>query len=186
MKTRLAKTIGTQGAFDVYSYIVELTEAETQKMNCDKRIYFSDAVIDTKWNNTDKFVQKGNDLGQRMKNAFNEGFEDGYKRIILIGSDLPDINSDIMNEGLNSLKQREVVFGKAEDGGYYLVGMTKMIDSIFDDKPWSTENLLELTLAELSSRSVKYTLLKELNDVDTIEDLVSSSIFSRFRHFKSA
>ena len=180
VKTRLAKTIGTQGAFEVYKHIVEITELETSKMKSDTRIYFSDVVIEEKWSDSEKFVQKGKDLGERMKNAFIDGFSDGYKRIILIGSDLPDITSEIINEGLDQLKNKEVVFGPAEDGGYYLIGLTNVVHSIFEDKPWSTSSLLKLTLEELEKQNRSYHLLQKMNDIDTIEDLKKSTIYKEF------
>lgn len=177
VKTRLAKTIGAQGAFEVYKELVKITELATENIKTDKRIYFSDVVIDSKWKNDYKAIQEGKNLGERMKNAFIKGFEDGYERIVLIGSDLPDIDSEHIEKGLESLKHNDVVFGPAIDGGYYLVGMTKMYHSIFNNKPWSESHLLEVTLKELDKEKTSYTLLEALNDIDTFEDLESSSFY---------
>ncbi len=177
VKTRLAKTIGNQGAFEVYSELVKVTEIATEDLSVDKRIYFSDAVVDTKWKNDYKTVQQGIDLGERMKNAFKKGFEDGYKRIVLIGSDLPDITPNHINKGLSALKQNEVVFGPAEDGGYYLIGLSKMYNFVFDNKPWSETHLLEETLSELKEKQVTFTTLDTLNDIDDFEDLIASKFY---------
>lgn len=177
VKTRLAKTIGNQAAFNVYSELVKITEIATENIQIDKRIYFSDAIVETKWQNTYKAVQEGNDLGKRMKNAFTKGFKDGYERIVLIGSDLPDINSLHIENGLEALNKTEVVFGPAEDGGYYLIGLSKMHNFIFENKPWSQSNLLEKTLTELNEKSVEFTTLVTLNDIDTFEDLKASSFY---------
>ena len=179
VKTRLAKTIGTQGAFEVYKELVEITEHATEKIDTDRRIYFSDVVIESKWKSDFKAVQDGENLGERMKNAFIEGFNDGYERIVLIGSDLPDINSEIIEKGLKTLKNSDVVFGPAVDGGYYLVGMSKMHDSIFDNKPWSKSHLLDVTLEELDKQNTSYTLLDMLNDIDTFEDLEASLFYQQ-------
>jgi len=177
VKTRLAKTIGNQAAFEVYKALVKVTENATQNLNSSVRVYFSEAIVDTKWNNTYKAVQEGENLGERMKNAFKKGFEDGYNRIVLIGSDLPDINANHIQNGLNALQNTEVVFGPAEDGGYYLVGMSKMNSAIFDNKPWSQNNLLELTLSELQHKKTSFTTLETLNDIDTFEDLEASDFY---------
>ena len=104
------------------------------------------------------------------------------KKIILIGSDLPDVSAQIIEKGFEELTINEVVFGPAEDGGYYLVGMTKKHYSIFENKPWSTSKLLEITLSELKDKEVNYSLLEPLNDIDTIEDLKKSTIYSEFKH----
>ena len=177
VKTRLAKTIGNQGAFEVYSELVKVTEKATKNLAADVRIYFSDAVIETKWQDDYKTVQEGHDLGSRMKNAFKKGFDDGYQRIVLIGSDLPDITEKHINKGLRELKETEVVFGPAEDGGYYLIGLSKSHLFIFDDKPWSQSNLLKETLSELESKNIKFATLVTLNDIDTFEDLKASEFY---------
>ncbi|GAA4888253.1 TIGR04282 family arsenosugar biosynthesis glycosyltransferase [Flaviramulus aquimarinus] len=177
VKTRLAKTIGNQGAFDVYSELVQVTEKATSNLTANKRIYFSDAIVNTKWQNDYKTVQKGIDLGERMKNAFKKGFEDGYERIVLIGSDLPDITADHIDLGLKKLKKNEAVFGPAEDGGYYLIGLSKMHEFIFNNKPWSETSLLEKTINELQENKITFTTLKTLNDIDTFEDLVTSEFY---------
>ncbi len=92
VKTRLAKTVGHQSAFEVYKRLVEITEKETSLVQgCDVHVYFSDVVIDEMWPGVTKFVQQGEDLGARMQNAFRKGFEMGYSRVIGVGSDLPDL-----------------------------------------------------------------------------------------------
>jgi rSAM/selenodomain-associated transferase 1 len=177
VKTRLAKTIGNQGAFVVYSELVKVTEKATQNLSVDKCIYFSEAIIDSQWKNEQKAIQHGKDLGERMKNAFKKGIEDGYERIVLIGSDLPDITANHINKGLQALEQSEVVFGPAVDGGYYLLGLSKMHDFVFNNKPWSEDDLLEKTLSELEKNNVTFTTLDTLNDIDTFEDLVASKFY---------
>tara|TARA_R110002049_G_scaffold127617_1_gene284431 strand:- start:2984 stop:3613 length:630 start_codon:yes stop_codon:yes gene_type:complete len=177
VKTRLAKTIGNQGAFEVYSELVKITELATKNIATDKHIYFSDAIIDSKWKGGYKTVQQGDNLGERMKNAFIDGFKDGYKRIVLIGSDLPDIKSGHLENGLKALETNDVVFGPAEDGGYYLIGLTKMHDFIFENKPWSKSNLLDQTLTELKQYTINFELLETLNDIDTFEDLEASGFY---------
>lgn len=184
VKTRLAKTIGNEGAFQVYKHLVAITENATNQVFSNKRIYFSDVIIEEKWRDTPKFVQKGLDLGEKMKNSFKKGFDDGFENIILIGSDLPDISSKIIQQGFNKLEQNEVVFGPAEDGGYYLVGMRNPHLSIFKNKQWSTESLLKNTLSELKDNDISYSLLQSLNDIDTFEDLKTSKLYNNEKfHF---
>lgn len=173
VKTRLAKTVGNESAFTIYSALVDVTERAIAHLDVDKRIYFSDAIVESKWPNEHKAIQQGRDLGERMKNAFAKGFEDGYQNIVLIGSDLPTISTKIIKAGFDSLKTNDVVFGPAEDGGYYLVGLSKMQHCIFDDKPWSTTQLLEVTLEELRAKNIKFGRITTLNDIDTFEDLQS-------------
>ena len=177
VKTRLAKTVGDNKAFEVYKQLVDITEECSLKVDSDKHIYFSEKVINSKWVDELKFVQEGESLGDRMMNAFKNGFSQGYEKVILIGSDLPDISPEIIQEGFERLEKNEVVFGPAEDGGYYLIGMTKFQKFMFENKPWSECSLLEITLKELREQEVIYSLLQTLNDIDTFEDLKSSKIY---------
>jgi rSAM/selenodomain-associated transferase 1 len=177
VKTRLAKTIGDDGAFQIYSELVGITERETQKVNATRHIYFSDAIIPSKWEHDAKFTQNGVDLGERMKHAFVNGFEQGFENIIVIGSDLPSISKDIIQTGFEELKNNDVVFGPALDGGYYLLGMSKMNASIFENKPWSQSNLLAVTLEEIYEHDKSVAILEEMNDIDTFEDLVNSDFY---------
>lgn len=179
VKTRLAKTIGTQGAFEVYKFIVDGLEKETSKLDSEKQIYFSDVVIGEKWPNDTKKVQSEGDIGVRMKNAFQEAFQEGYKRVVLVGSDIPDLTNEIIEKSFSKLKKSEVVIGPSEDGGYYLIGLNKMNTSLFENIEWSTEYVLNQTVSKVGS----YSLVDELNDVDTIEDLEKSSIFEKFKWY---
>jgi len=178
VKTRLAKTVGDNKAFEVYKQLIDITEECSLKVDSDKHIYFSEKVITSKWVDELKFVQQGNSLGDRMSNAFEKGFKQGYEKVILIGSDLPEISPSIIQEGFDKLEKSEVVFGPAEDGGYYLIGMKKPRKFIFENKPWSETELLKLTLEELGKQDVSYSFLQTLNDIDTFEDLKSSKLYT--------
>ncbi len=177
VKTRLAKTIGDVGAFHIYHELVALTEEASKKVNADRHIYFSDVVIPSKWQSDEKFVQEGVDLGERMKRSFLNGFEAGYENIIIIGSDLPNISKEIIEQGFDQLKDNDIVFGPADDGGYYLMGMSQMTHSIFEDKPWSQSTLFDVTLQELREQKKSVALLEHLNDIDTFEDLIASDFY---------
>lgn len=181
VKTRLAATIGTQAAFEVYKHLVELTEAQTALLeDCAIHVWFSNVIIDEKWPEHPKFVQEGADLGERMEAAFAQGFAQGYTHIVGIGTDLPDLSAEIMSAGFEQLNRHDTVFGPAEDGGYYLLGMKKIVPEIFRNQAWSTEGLLEETLSRLRAAGLSVALLPTLNDVDTLEDLRASSIAERF------
>lgn len=182
VKTRLAKTIGNEGAFEVYKHLVKITEKVSEKISVDKHIYFSDTIIEEKWPKSKKFIQKGVDLGQKMQNSIKKGFEDGYEKIILIGSDLPDISPQIIYQGFDKLNKKSIVFGPAEDGGYYLIGLTQQHNIIFKNKPWSQSNLLTTTLDELTFNKISFSLLKSLNDIDTVEDLKNSPLKTKFEY----
>ncbi|TXE06183.1 glycosyltransferase [Seonamhaeicola algicola] len=177
VKTRLAKTIGNKNALFIYNTLVGITKNAINNLNISKRIYFSETIENNTWPNTEAYVQNGNNLGQRMQNAFTEAFADGYERVVLIGSDLPDINKSIIQNALTKLENNTCVFGPADDGGYYLIGLSKMTPSVFKNKPWSQPNLLQETTKELQENNITFSTLETLNDIDTFDDLKASTFY---------
>lgn len=184
VKTRLAKTIGDVGAFNIYYHLYSITEKESGKVHTDRHIYFSHVIIPSGWDGGLKFVQEGEDLGERMKNAFQHGFDQGYDNIVLIGSDLPNITKKVIDSGFKALDKNDAVFGPAQDGGYYLIGLSKMNTTIFENKPWSQSTLLDVTLQELSVQKASVSLLESQNDIDTFEDLIQSDFYKKNKHIQ--
>ena len=177
VKTRLAKIVGDNKALEVYKQLVHITKVAAKNVSAEKHVYFSEAIQEESWEGCFKSVQKGNDLGEKMLNAFDAGFLNGQEKVVLIGSDLPDISSEIIDEGFAQLENNDVVFGPAEDGGYYFIGMKKPHEFLFKNKPWSQSELLKTTLDELGKQDVSFSLLETLNDIDTFEDFKSSKLY---------
>lgn len=171
-KTRLAKTIGAANALAVYKFLLQHTASIAKGVNADLYVFYSKHIKkDDLWD-TDTFrkkIQKGDDLGQRMQNAFIELLEMGYQKVAIIGSDLLDLDAEVVNLAFSKLNFNDVVIGPAMDGGYYLLGMKNFYPKLFQNKNWGSETVLSSTLKDLQNSSVH--LLKELNDIDTFEDL---------------
>lgn len=117
--------------------------------------------------------QEGEDLGQRMKNSFLQAFAAGFRRVILIGSDIPDLPSSLISEAFSFLKTHDAVIGPTLDGGYYLVGFNKgsFLPKVFDGMKWSTSKVYEDTLSFFKKGKHKIHILPKWQDVDTINDL---------------
>jgi rSAM/selenodomain-associated transferase 1 len=171
-KTRLAKTIGDESALEIYTYLLQHTAKLSEKVKADKFVFYSENIkrIDV-WDTSvfNKNLQQGNDLGERMENAFTELFDLGYEKVLIIGSDLLDLSSDDVNEAFEFLNDFETIIGPAKDGGYYLLGMKKLHFEVFKNKTWGTATVLENTLNDLKDSTIY--MLKELNDIDTFEDM---------------
>ncbi len=118
-----------------------------------------------------KKVQSGNDLGERMCNAFNDIFELGYEKIIIIGTDCHELNPEILNNSFEKLDETDFVLGPANDGGYYLLGMKKLHEKVFQNKEWSTENVASETTDDIQKLGLSYFQTERLNDIDTEKDL---------------
>lgn len=174
VKTRLAKTVGNERALEVYLTLLAYTVSVTVHGEYDKAVFFSDELEhDEMWTKEGfaRDIQKGNDLGERMTNAFSKAFSLGYKRVIIIGSDCPELSLDIINKGFQSLEEYDTVIGPARDGGYYLLGMRKFYPFIFSNQQWSTENVFLDTILHLQRNKLTYSLLDTLSDVDEEKDL---------------
>ncbi|MGH1337281.1 MAG: TIGR04282 family arsenosugar biosynthesis glycosyltransferase [Aureispira sp.] len=173
-KTRLASSVGDEKALEVYRFLLEHTAKVVAGVSGDKRIFYSHSVLaDDAFQgpNYHKTLQSTGDLGARMQAAFEEAFAAGYERVVIIGSDCYDLSSPVLEEALAVLQQQEAVFGPAKDGGYYLMGLNRMIPAVFTDQPWSQSNLLTSTRDTLDQLGHSYQLLSELSDVDYLEDL---------------
>lgn len=171
-KTRLAKKIGNQKALEVYSYLLQHTANVTKNVKADKQVWYATQAVENDiWNHEyyTKKAQQGEDLGARMSYAFAEGFQEGYDKILIVGSDLLDINAALIEDAFEKLDKTDFVLGPAQDGGYYLLGMKSFRKEIFEDKNWSTASVFNDTLISMGDKSV--TLLETLNDIDEYEDM---------------
>ena len=181
VKTRLAKTIGNKTALEIYKFLLNKTKEVTQNLDCDKAVYYSVKVRENDiWdaNIYQKWQQTGEDLGFRMQNAFDNAFKNGYKKVIIVGSHLYDLSSEIIEDAYKKLDNSDVVIGPAEDGGYYLLGMKELQPKIFQNKAWGTASVRKDTLKDL--QKVNVHLLQQLNDVDVIEDIENREAFAHF------
>ena len=180
-KTRLAKTIGDENALEVYKYLLNHTASISKDIKADRYVFYSENIKkEDLWESGifRKKLQKGEDLGQKMLNAFAELLGMGYEKVVIIGSDLLDLDADLVNNAFAQLDFNDVVIGPATDGGYYLLGMKNMYVKLFENKDWGTDSVLKATLGDLQNSTVH--LLKKLNDIDIFEDLQEYTELTKF------
>ncbi|WP_299013346.1 TIGR04282 family arsenosugar biosynthesis glycosyltransferase [uncultured Polaribacter sp.] len=173
-KTRLAKTVGDETALEIYKFLLERTRnISSEVKNADKAVYYSVKIRENDiWDAStfQKHQQVGEDLGVRMLNAFKNGFNAGYQKVMIIGSDLYDLSSKNIEKAFEELDSNDVVIGPAEDGGYYLLGMNTLQENVFKNKDWGTATVRKETLTALIDKKVKLLAFK--NDIDIYEDIV--------------
>ncbi len=186
-KTRLAATIGEEAALNIYKFLLQHTFQITENLNVAKHVYYSETIWnDDLWANDvyAKKLQKGDDLGQRMSNAFTEGFEFGFEKICIIGSDMFDLTQKDLESAFVALDEHDYVVGPAHDGGYYLLGMKKWDSKVFQNKEWGNKSVLGATLADLKDDIVHLMLVR--NDVDIYEDIKDVKAFQPYiKHVKN-
>ncbi|WP_418262413.1 TIGR04282 family arsenosugar biosynthesis glycosyltransferase [Flavobacterium faecale] len=175
VKTRLAKSIGNEKALQVYKDLLQHTMEQTISLDCDKYVFYDTEIIENDiWDNKHfhKRLQTDGDLGMKMQAAFESLFDQGYQKCVIIGSDLFDLETEIINQAFNSLEKKKIIIGPSEDGGYYLLGLKKIKKSLFKNKKWGTASIMADTLSDLNIANIYF--LKTLNDIDTFEDLKKS------------
>lgn len=174
VKTRLAATIGKRQALKIYRQLLQHTHAITKPLTCDKLVYYApDIQQGDLWDEGDfrKAQQTGGDLGERMMEAFRKEFEAGYERICIIGSDCYQLTTPILENAFELLHNHQLVIGPSQDGGYYLLGMRALQETLFKEKQWSTASVFNSTVSDAETKGLHYALLQELIDIDEEDDL---------------
>ena len=178
VKTRLASALGEEHAVKLYKrFMLEMLSTLNRGTFLFYLCFYPGDSLENlkKWLGEEYLymAQYGRDLGERMENCFMEAFAMNFKRVVLIGSDIPDLPLEVIEEAFTSLKEKHVVIGPSLDGGYYLIGFNdkKFSPQVFKEIPWSKERVFEETMKILNKEGLTVHTLKPLRDIDTIEDL---------------
>ncbi len=145
VKTRLARSIGNEKAARIYEAFVAATVARLSAIHCTRVLSYwpNDAKTRLAFESVEAqgwslVPQTEGDLGERMADYFIQQFSAGTDRVVLLGTDCPNVPLVEVQEAFEHLKTSDVVLGPTDDGGYYLVGAAKRVPPIFADIPWST------------------------------------------------
>ena len=172
VKTRLAAGVGEARAVEMYRAMVEHTVAEARAIDATCWLYYAPDDAGRYMRNWLGEMlaepQDNGDLGDRMLGAFKDGL--GAKTVI-VGTDCPALDRRVMEAAFSALEEVDVVLGPTFDGGYYLIGAKQAHPELFRNMVWSTEQVLEQTLARAAMLGVSVRLLGKLHDIDTEDDL---------------
>lgn len=180
VKTRLSPKLTPEQAAALYHCMITDRLREIDQLNgIDLAIAFSPAsaretFIPLACSRFDLFAQRGDSLGERQHNIFLDAFAADYSAVAIIDSDSPDLPKSIVEESFRLLLPpgADVVLGPCHDGGYYLIGMRQPHPDLFTDIPWSTPQVLAVTLDKTRKLGLKTALLSWQNDLDTFDDLI--------------
>jgi rSAM/selenodomain-associated transferase 1 len=175
VKTRLAEHMGETKALRVYRKLLEYTEAIIAQLPVETYVYYGNTKPDQDiWSQSSgvqhRSTQQGKDLGARMRAAFRDLFQAGKQRVVIIGSDCAELQLTHLEEAFRSLNDNDAVIGPANDGGYYLLGLNRMVPELFQDMDWSTEHVYKTTIQRLKERNLRWYTLQVLTDMDNYED----------------
>ena len=157
VKTRIAEVVGDEEAARIYTDLVRLVARNLaprigKRLSCAMWIVFDPPEKETEvraWLEPvfglcpERYEpQAQGDLGQRLTAAFAAGFAAGYRKIAAIGTDCVDLDAAVIGKCWHLLHEKDVVFGPAEDGGYYLVALKNECAALFEGVPWSSTETL--------------------------------------------
>lgn len=174
VKTRLACEIGPVAALEAYRTLLQRTlDAAADFGAVELRFTPYDALplveplLRPGWT---AVGQGEGDLGVRLDSAFRDAFRDGFQRVMVVGSDCPEISPEDLSQADERLSESDVVLGPAHDGGYWLLGLRRPAPFLFRDMPWSTPHVFAETVRRVEAAGLRLGRLRELADVDTAAD----------------
>ena len=191
VKTRLTPVLTPEEAADLYAAFLQDALAQYQALNVDIRLYLSPPFSETQCDFVPDGVtvheQAGDDLGTRMRTAFEDTLSAGYDAACIIGTDHPTLPSAFIREAFRTLERpQSVCIGPSEDGGYYLLGMNAFYPQVFADMSYSHPRVFADTLARTERTGASVTILPSWYDVDTpvmlqrlLDDLKTTSVDAR-------
>ncbi|PHJ68375.1 hypothetical protein VF14_01845 [Nostoc linckia z18] len=178
-KTRLIPVLGSVGAANLQRRMTEHTILQVKQLqkaiDISVEIWFSDGDLQLmqKWLGSDLVYQPQGegDLGLRMARSLLQAFQSGAEKAIIIGTDCPGLNAEILATAFDKLRTFDLVLGPALDGGYYLIGLRQLIPELFANIEWGTANVFQKTVEIAQKVNLSYVNLVSLADVDRPEDL---------------
>ncbi len=173
VKTRLAAAIGGDRAARLYRALLEHTLAEAVRSGFATRLSLAAEPVEPPtgvvWE-----VQPDADLGERLELAFDRAYQRGARRVLVVGSDCPELDATHLRSAADALDHRPLVLGPAADGGFWLIGQRAPGTArLLHGVPWSTDRVLAATAARARALGVDPVLLDELVDVDRFEDVAA-------------
>ncbi len=188
VKTRLAKNIGIRQAAELYRemasfiadsfsgqkewetfffYTPEKRKKEVLEWLGDRDAFF--------------FAQEGESLGQRMSNSFGKCFSLGFRNVAIIGTDCVMITKEDVETAFSLLSGGgfEAVLGPATDGGYYLLGLCRKTNALFEDMQWSSARVFKETEERMRENDLHHAVMRELTDIDEEKDISVKEIMKR-------
>jgi hypothetical protein len=193
VKTRLIPALGPDRASRLHHQMARLTlraanqwsasephsdQDLTASLSVRRRVvvWFTGGTVDDARNafgdGLDLQQQPPGDLGDRMLAAIAHAFRAGARRVVMVGTDSPQLSAADLAQALAKLDSRDLVLGPALDGGYYLIGMKSLQAGLFHDIPWSSPAVLPATLAAAARMKLSTALLRPLTDIDEPPDLL--------------
>lgn len=178
-KTRLIEKLGAEGAAELHREMTVHTLAWAKRLTQCRllgiviRFEGGGEALMRQWLGDELTYrsQGDGDLGERLERAFAAGFGEGMKAVVIVGTDCPGLTADRVGEAFEALRRCDLVLGPATDGGYYLIGLRRLVPDLFTDIAWGTDKVFTRTRRLAERLGLSVGTLEALPDVDRPEDL---------------
>ncbi len=178
-KTRMIPALGPEGAASLQRKMTEYTLHQALKLenttSLSLQIHYAGGELQLmeNWLGSQLVYrpQEEGDLGHRMLAAFTNSFAENMTAVVIIGIDCPGINPAILTEAFTALQHQDLVLGPALDGGYYLIGLSRLVPQLFADISWGTGTVFARTSEIAKGLGLSCSVLEPLADIDRPEDL---------------
>jgi len=176
VKKRIAATVGDQSALKIYSFLLNKTLKTLEKIPTPKSIFFHGSDKSNFKDLSENFPlieQQGKNMGERMYHALKSSEDFGHLKNVLVGADIPDLETEDLILALKKLEKNDLVIGPAADGGYYLIGGKKIRKEVFEDIPWGSSEVFAKTMNKAKTLGLKVEIGSYRKDIDTREDALA-------------
>ena len=175
-KTRLMPFLSGEECAKVHTKFVQDIYAKSKMVDADVFVFYTprdeQKLLEQYLDSEAIFLpQHGDDLGQRMKNAIGIALRMGYEKVVLIGTDIPQIHPETLKNAFDSLDEKDIVIHPTFDGGYYLIGMKQEYDSIWKIERYGTNTVIYDTLQHMKNEKLSTAVGQMYYDVDDKNDL---------------
>ncbi|OUL37628.1 hypothetical protein BV372_01320 [Nostoc sp. T09] len=178
-KTRLIPALGDIGAANLQKQMTEYTIFQAKELQKATTISFEVRFVGGNLQLMQDWLglalvyksQGEGDLGERMMRSLEDAFQSGMEQVIIIGTDCPGVNSQLLASAFEQLRTCDIVLGPALDGGYYLIGLRHLMLELFANIGWGTPQVLQQTVDIAQKFDLSHIYLPLLSDVDYPEDL---------------
>lgn len=175
VKTKIAKQVGETVALKVYLQLLKQTRLTIQDLDfCEKKLFYDEFIPSRdNWSEEyfEKFVQEGNNLGERLGNAYQMLFDEGFDKVVIISPDCPDITGLRVKQAFTLLNNKDFVLGPLRDGGYYLLGMKRHHPGLLEGISFEDGQAFQKTVEAIEKLGASYKVLTELYDVDEAQEV---------------
>ncbi|MGA2408929.1 MAG: TIGR04282 family arsenosugar biosynthesis glycosyltransferase [Candidatus Binataceae bacterium] len=175
VKTRLAASLSAEAVVELYRCMIQDTLDLARSVPTDALAVVCPAADVTDlaaWLSAIEIVgQQGQGLAAGLVSAFRTFIDRGYRRVVAIDADSPQLLPETLDKAFRLLDAADVVVGPTTDGGYYLVGSTTVQPELFDTHRMGTGSALDSLMATAQGLGLRVALTETNYDVDEPEDL---------------